>query len=95
MTIEGLRELLEVGVARIEPAGAGKAIPVALRDDVCSGMECGEVRRDDAIVAGQDGRDAQAAQHGDELLRRAARFCISSSEMGSSKQHMLPMSCQF
>ena len=62
MAVEAGGELGEVGVAGIDPAGAGEAVPVALGDDVGSGVERGEVGGDDAVVAGQDGSDAEGAE---------------------------------
>ena len=38
MAVEGFSEFVEVRIARIEPAGTGKAVPVALSDDVGSGV---------------------------------------------------------
>ena len=61
-------ELGEVGVAGIDPAGAGEADPVALGDDLGSGVEGGEVGWHDAVVAGQDGGDAEGAEAGDQFL---------------------------
>ena len=68
MAVEAGGEGGEVGVAGIDPAGAGEAVPVALRDDVGAGVESGEVGGNDAVVAGEDGGDAEGAEHGDEAF---------------------------
>ncbi len=68
--VEGVRELTEMRVARVDPAGSREAVPVALRDDVGTRIHGGEVCRNDAIVAGEHRRDAEAAEHGDEVLGR-------------------------
>ena len=68
MAVEGCCEGCEVGVAGVDPAGAGEAVPVSLGDDVSAGMEGGEVCGDDAVVAGQDWGDAEFAEHCDEFL---------------------------
>ena len=38
MTVEGFGEFVEVRIARIEPAGTGESVPIALSDDVGSGV---------------------------------------------------------
>lgn len=85
----------EGGVAGIDPAGAGKAVPVALGDDVGSGVEGGEVGGDDAVVAGEDGGDAEGAEARDEALGGGGAAVEEVEGDGFMKQHMLPMSCQF
>ena len=68
MAVEAGGEVGEVGVAGIDPAGAGEAVPVALGDDVGVGVEGGEVGGNDAVVAGEDGGDAEGAEAGDEAF---------------------------
>ena len=74
VAVEAGGESGEVGVAGVDPAGAGEAVPVALSDDVGSGVERGEVCGDDAVVAGEDGGDAEGAEHGDEVLGGGGAF---------------------
>ena len=75
MAVEAGGELGEVGVAGIDPAGAGEAVPVALGDDVGVGVEGGEVGGNDAVVAGEDGGDAEGAEVGDDAVGRRLRAC--------------------
>ncbi len=68
MAVEVGGEGGEVGVAGIDPAGAGEAVPVSLGDYVGVGVENGEVGGNDAVVAGEDGDDAEGAEAGDDAL---------------------------
>ena len=53
MTVERPSDFIEERVARIKPTGTGKAVPVALGNDVGAGVKRAEVSRDDAIISGQ------------------------------------------
>ncbi len=86
----------EVGVAGIDPAGAGEADPVALGDDVGVGVQSGEVGLGRCRSSrGGTGVMPRARRLAMRCWAEAARLWRSVREMGSSKQHMLPMSCQF
>ncbi len=68
--VERLRQEREAAVARVQPAGPHKAVPVTLCDDMRPGVHRAEVRRHNAVVARQHRRDSQAAQTADQTAGR-------------------------
>ena len=95
MTVEGFCEFVEVGIERIEPAGASESVPVTLGDDVSAGMDGSKVCGDDSVVSRENRRDAETAQGGDQLLCRARplleKFHGDGSLEAAHVAHQLPV----